>query len=255
MADFTVWGEAIDRAMGYKPMEFVNAYNENIGRQNVEAIESNPLAQVVEKFVDSWSKEQRITFWEGSTSEIYEKLNKIAQAYKIDTANNSWPKATNSLTKRLRSILSNLREGLGINVVIARQTTGSDNKKKNTSIIRIEKKPPLPPPSPPDQNYAQNEERISGGISDGGDTTSTGQQKPPPETSQNHAQKTESGGSGDSGGFIPTLEGRADINTSPLPDRYVAFDFEWSSTKQQSTPSTLESTNINIQTQIHRLHL
>lgn len=39
MADFAVWDEAIARAMGYKPMELINAYNENIGRQNVEAIE------------------------------------------------------------------------------------------------------------------------------------------------------------------------------------------------------------------------
>lgn len=37
MADFTAWGEAIARAMRYMPMEFVNVYNENIGRQNVEA--------------------------------------------------------------------------------------------------------------------------------------------------------------------------------------------------------------------------
>ena len=57
MADFAVWGEAIARAMGYKPMEFVNAYYDNIGKQNVEAIESNPLAQAIEKFVDSWYKE------------------------------------------------------------------------------------------------------------------------------------------------------------------------------------------------------
>jgi DNA polymerase, archaea type len=252
MADFTVWGEAIARAMGYKPMEFVNAYNENIGRQNVEAIESNPLAQAVEKFVDSWSKEQRITFWEGSTSEVYEKLNKIAQAYKIDTANNSWPKAANSLTKRLRPILSNLREGLGINVVISRQTTGRDNKKKNTSLIRIEKKPPLSPPSPPDQNYAQNEGKIGGGSLDSGDTTSTIQQKPPPEISQTHAQKSEGGGSGDSGGFISTLEGKgANINASPLPERYVAFDFEWSesATKEQQVDS-IGSVNINAETQI-----
>ena len=28
MADFTVWGEAIARAMGYQPTEFVNAYYE-----------------------------------------------------------------------------------------------------------------------------------------------------------------------------------------------------------------------------------
>jgi hypothetical protein len=87
MADFAVWGEAIARAMGYKPMEFVNAYNENIGRQNVEALEANLLAQAIVKFVESWYDEERkITFWEGSTKQALEYLNKIAQAYKIDTS-------------------------------------------------------------------------------------------------------------------------------------------------------------------------
>ena len=52
MADFEVWGEAISRSMGYEPMEFVNAYRENIGIQNIEAIENHQLAQVVVKFVD-----------------------------------------------------------------------------------------------------------------------------------------------------------------------------------------------------------
>jgi Bifunctional DNA primase/polymerase, N-terminal len=254
MADFTVWGEAIARAMGYKPMEFVIAYNENIGRQNVEAIESNPLAQAIEKFVDSWynnKEEGKVTFWEGSTSIAYENLSKIAQAFKIDITSNSWPKAANSLTKRLRPILSNLREGLGINIVISRQTTGSDNKKKNTSIIRIEKKPPLPPPSPLQENHAQNQEQIGGGSLRSGDTTSTNQQKPPPENAEIHAQKIESGGSGDSGGIIPTLGEEVNTNANPLPDRYVAFDFEWLefATGEQQVGS-IGSININKGTQI-----
>ena len=41
---------------------------------------------------------------------------------------------------------------------------------------------------------------------------------------------SKSGDSGDSGGFIPTLQEGADgLNTNVLPDSYVAFDFEWSS--------------------------
>ena len=85
MADFTTWGEAVARAMGYQPMEFVNAYYDNIGKQNVEAIESNPVAQAVEKFVDSWYKEGQETCWQSPTSEVYKKLNKVAQAHGIDT--------------------------------------------------------------------------------------------------------------------------------------------------------------------------
>jgi hypothetical protein len=49
MADFALWGEAISQAMGYKPLVFLNAYYENIGRQNIEAIEANPLGQAIAK--------------------------------------------------------------------------------------------------------------------------------------------------------------------------------------------------------------
>jgi hypothetical protein len=38
MEDFAIWGEAIARAMGYKDLDFIKAYYENIGKHNVEAI-------------------------------------------------------------------------------------------------------------------------------------------------------------------------------------------------------------------------
>jgi hypothetical protein len=34
MADFSFWGEAPARAMDYKPMEFLNAYSENLKNQS-----------------------------------------------------------------------------------------------------------------------------------------------------------------------------------------------------------------------------
>jgi hypothetical protein len=34
MADFALWGEAIARAMGYKDLEFISVYFDNIGKQN-----------------------------------------------------------------------------------------------------------------------------------------------------------------------------------------------------------------------------
>jgi hypothetical protein len=235
MADFAVWGEVIARAMDYKPMEFLDAYNRNIGKQNIEAIESNQLAQAIVKFVSSWYDEEKKTCWISPTSKVLENLNKMAQTYNIDTSNKEWPKASNSLTKRLRSLLSNLREGLGIHVVMGRITTGS-SKNKNTSIIRIWKESPPSPLSPPtDQNHDEN----SGDSPYSGGSIHIEDHISPPEMIQNYAQKLESGGSGDSGGFIPTLkkgENPNDNNSShPLPDRYVAFDFEWSSGKEQPT--------------------
>ena len=45
-------------------MEFVNAYNENIGRQNIEVLEANLLAQAIVKFVESWYDEGKKVCWE-----------------------------------------------------------------------------------------------------------------------------------------------------------------------------------------------
>jgi hypothetical protein len=42
MADFAIWGEAISRAMCYPEMKFIDAYYNNKGRQNIEAVESDP---------------------------------------------------------------------------------------------------------------------------------------------------------------------------------------------------------------------
>ena len=52
MADFAEWGEAIARALGYKPLQFINTYFENIGEQNIEIIEANPFAEAISKFLD-----------------------------------------------------------------------------------------------------------------------------------------------------------------------------------------------------------
>jgi hypothetical protein len=231
MADFAGWGEAIARAMDYEPLEFIDAYNKNIGRQNIEVIESNQLAQGIVKFVFSWYEEEKQACWISPTSKVLENLNKIAQAYNFDTTNKEWPKAVNSLTKRLRPLLSNLREGLGIHIALGRTTTGS-SKNKNISIIRIWKEPPLSPPSSPlDHNHDVN----SGDSLDSGDTKSTKYHISPPQISQNHAQKLESGDSGGSGGFMPTLRKEENVKDSSrtLSDRYVAFDFEWSSRRER----------------------
>jgi hypothetical protein len=41
---------------------FLNAYYENIGRQNIEAIEANPLGQAIAKFCNGLENKS----WEGS---------------------------------------------------------------------------------------------------------------------------------------------------------------------------------------------
>jgi hypothetical protein len=76
MADFEYWGEAIARAMGYKPMDFVNAYRDNRKKQNVTVIEFNQFATTVVKFCKDQVDDNNNTDyntakeWEGTLTEL-----------------------------------------------------------------------------------------------------------------------------------------------------------------------------------------
>jgi hypothetical protein len=69
-------------------------------------------------------------------SKALEELNRITYEYNIDTSSRAWPKAVNSLSRKLKPLLSNLREGLGINIAIARNTAG-DKRVRGTYFLRI----------------------------------------------------------------------------------------------------------------------
>ena len=140
MADFALWGEAISRVMGYKPLEFINTYYDNIGKQNIEAIESNPLGQAIVKLCDELESVGQE--YNETVAKCLIKLREIAEANNFDIKSKSFPKSANSLSRRLNSIRSNLLEGLGIEVIIDRDT------KSNTSLIKVRKIPPLFPVSP-----------------------------------------------------------------------------------------------------------
>jgi hypothetical protein len=153
MADFAIWGEAIARAIGYTENEFINTYYDNIGRQNLEAIEAHPLGHAVAKFCEDESNDQGRIEWEGSPSDLSDKLRAVAEQYKININQKLWPHSPSILVRRLNTIRANLLEGLGISVTVYRLTSGN---KKNTSMIRIVKMPPL---APPEVIQAQNQDK------------------------------------------------------------------------------------------------
>src|SRR5215207_7165238 len=197
MADSALWGEAIARAMGYKDLEFINAYYDNIGKQNIEAIENHPLGQVIAKFYEE-EIEGKSNLWEGQPIELLEQLELTAQTHKINTNHKSWPKEVRWLTRRLNQIRSNLLEGLGIDITIDRVTSGEDQKKKNTSLIKIRKMTPLTPLTPPVHNYAQivRKKVETFVVVERNDST---MENDSTKNAENHAQNKEGGDSGDSG--------------------------------------------------------
>ena len=76
---------------------------------------------------------QTIIIFEGTPSELLEKLNQIASDEKINTSDRAWPKDRKWVVKRINTVKTNLQKGLGIKISIDRNT------KNNTSIIKIEK--------------------------------------------------------------------------------------------------------------------
>ena len=124
--------------MGYSELEFIKAYYDNIGKQNIEAIENHPLGQSVAKFYDE-EIDGRSNVWEGQPAELLEHLEIIAQIHRINTNHKLWPKEVRWLTRRLNQIRSNLQEGLGIDITIDRLNR-SDRKDVISAIKKYKDK-------------------------------------------------------------------------------------------------------------------
>jgi hypothetical protein len=135
MADFAIWGETISQVLGYKEGEFLQAYYNNIGFQNTEVIDSNPVAFAVKRFVEGVSRtstDGKIIF-AGSSLDLLNKLTEIAIEERINTFQKDWPKDVKWLIRRIRIVKSNLQKALKIRINIERDS------KSNISIISIVK--------------------------------------------------------------------------------------------------------------------
>ena len=209
MADFALWGEAIARAMGYEDLEFINAYYENIGKQNIEAVEAHPLGQVIAKYFEETTGDNlEAQILEGSPMEILEILEIFAGRNKINIDHKLWPKSANMLSRRLNQIRSNLLEGLGIDIVISRLTSNKKGSKVNTSHIKIRRISPVSPIPPVSQNHEGNKPENTGDIYNAGGIVSPANQIPPVKSEQNYAQKPENGDTGHTGDILLIPEER-----------------------------------------------
>jgi hypothetical protein len=104
MADFAMWGEAVARALGYEPSEFLETYREKIGEQVRDVLEENPIGLAILAFMENQIE------WEGAPGELLEKLEdgEFVKEHKIDTNAEKWPGAANWVTKRIKEIETNL---------------------------------------------------------------------------------------------------------------------------------------------------
>jgi hypothetical protein len=96
MADFERFGEAVARALGFEEGEFQRQYSELVRAGIDRALESNAVAQVLDKYlgerVTPWS-------WQGTAGQLYKLLN---NQYIPDRGN--WPRSPKGLADQLRRI-------------------------------------------------------------------------------------------------------------------------------------------------------
>ena len=104
MADFCRWGYAVSQGLGIGGKVFLDAYLGNIGGANEEAISGNPVAAAVAAMM------QGRRYWEGTPAGLLDTLQKVAESERINTRAKSWPKAANTLTRRLLQVKSNLMD-------------------------------------------------------------------------------------------------------------------------------------------------
>jgi hypothetical protein len=131
MADFAKWGEAISRAMSYDDFAFIEAYANNRNQQNFVAVEENIVGSVFVKFYCDYETRNSLNpTFVGSPESLHKAIIDFAEANEINVNSRQFPKAPNSLVKKLKAIKSNLKDGLGIIVDIERDSY-------NNSIITI----------------------------------------------------------------------------------------------------------------------
>ena len=240
MADFAELGEIISRCMGNEPDKFLDAYYRNIDLQVGEAIESNPVGSAIVKFMDNRGLNKHAiqpccVWWKGTSTDLLDQLELVADDLRINTYNKLWPKCLNSLSRRITEVKTNLRE-MGISV----EKVTSDHSNRSWLILKVPKVmdldgidhdttagvgatvqqtrevSPVSPVSPEPENQARNEPKSPGDIS--GDIVGAGDiNKVSPENNgQNRAHIASDRRSGGSGDIIRTEQGDIITTSSEL---------------------------------------
>lgn len=102
MADFARWGYTIGEAIGNRGEEFINQYNTNIDRQNLEVVSADIVANMMIQLLSDKRE------WNGTVGQLHTELIKLAESKKVNTRGNNFPQQPNVLSRRLNNLRSNL---------------------------------------------------------------------------------------------------------------------------------------------------
>lgn len=111
MADFFQWGVAVERALGWKPDSFKNAYANNQRDQMKNLLAENALAQVLTCYVQEFDGDHSSR--KSTPTALLEQLENLAND--AQRCSKGWPDSPHGLSKRLKRIEPALRAcGIGL---------------------------------------------------------------------------------------------------------------------------------------------
>jgi hypothetical protein len=135
MADFSFWGEAAARAMGYKAMEFINAYSENLMNQSREAVTFSALGDILRTICDEdLTAKYDIEY---TPPVLLAKVREKAIDMGIDIDKFPWAKTPQSLSEEVMRLVAVIQDSYGYKIERYTDHVGKNGRNKNTSVIHI----------------------------------------------------------------------------------------------------------------------
>ncbi|MBI4584570.1 MAG: hypothetical protein HY717_11195 [Planctomycetes bacterium] len=123
MADFSRWGEALGRFLGWGEGAFLDSYRRNIGEANEVAVESSPAGTAFRRLLDETGS------WDGTATALLERLVQTVSEKVLEGRN--WPKSAKGLSGILRRLAPAFRR-LGYEISFERET----ETKKRERVVR-----------------------------------------------------------------------------------------------------------------------
>jgi len=119
LVDFTIWGEALARALGFQKGAFTAAYAQLCASINREAVEGDVVGELLLRLMEGQES------WSGTATELLSELKEVARSLGIGES--GLPRAPNSLSRRINRLKVSLRE-VGMLVEYTR-SPGADRKR------------------------------------------------------------------------------------------------------------------------------
>jgi hypothetical protein len=130
MADFALWGTALEKALVWQPGSFMGAYRQNREGANDNVLEASPVGTALEKLMA-----EKGVFRGTMTDLLKELASHVEDSVKNDR---SWPRNAQILRNQLNRLAPNLRMAA---IFI---TFTKDSTRKRNRIVEIKRTPSVP---------------------------------------------------------------------------------------------------------------